>query len=348
MLTGVRSLNGKNRTLSHNGGRGAQEKKAPRLNQDSLDFIEGHLVLSPVIKGGRPRAFVVRHRLGDLELSPVPQVLGDPRRPEGVAADARPYPGIAGATGDHAIDIRLAQGPVGELAGSAHRRPEQRSLGIFPEPRHRDVGIQPGIQVVMRRHVVSLPALFMKPYPGSFALDIHVLNAHEEHRSDPREGVDHERDERPIAQAHHGARVDAREKLPRLLGGKDGSLPLLHDMPRASDCVRWIGREHLVDHEPVEEHPQGGKLLLDRGRGEPCREFLNIGGDVDGPDLHERSDPVRGAPSPEAGDRLGIGFPGMGIAELGGEEFQDAFLGIARIAEQAGQARRALPRNEAR
>jgi hypothetical protein len=63
-------------------------------NQDPLNFIEGYLVLPPVIEAGRPRAFVIGHRLRNLRLPAVAQVLGDSCCPEGVTADAGPYVGF--------------------------------------------------------------------------------------------------------------------------------------------------------------------------------------------------------------------------------------------------------------
>lgn len=52
-------------------------------NQDPLDLIEGYLVLASVIQAGRPRAFVVGHRLSNLQFPAISQIPSDTRCPKG-------------------------------------------------------------------------------------------------------------------------------------------------------------------------------------------------------------------------------------------------------------------------
>jgi hypothetical protein len=43
--------------------------------------------------------------------------------------------------------------------------------------------------------------------------------------------------------------------------------------------------ENLADDQIVEEHPEGGQMLLDEGDGELGRELLDVGGDEEGLEL---------------------------------------------------------------
>src|SRR5689334_20034623 len=46
---------------------------------------------------------------------------------------------------------------------------------------------------------------------------------------------------------------------------QDRRLSLLDDMLRAPDRLRRVDLDDLADAQPVEEHPDGGPVLLDRG-----------------------------------------------------------------------------------
>ena len=61
-------------------------------------------------------------------------------------------------------------------------------------------------------------------------------------------------------------------------------VPLLEE-PHIFRAAHGMGRIHVDDvagHEPVEQHADGGQVLLDRGRGEMALEILQEGGDVEG------------------------------------------------------------------
>ena len=59
------------------------------LDKNPLHLIQRHLIIAPVIQAGGARGFVIRHALRDLELTAVPEVLGDPGGTERVIADLR-------------------------------------------------------------------------------------------------------------------------------------------------------------------------------------------------------------------------------------------------------------------
>src|SRR5262249_36058228 len=61
-----------------------------------------------------------------------------------------------------------------------------------------------------------------------------------------------------------------------------------HDVSRAAHRCRRVGRDHLAGHHPVEQHPYGGELLLDRRCRDLVLSLLDIGRNVMGPDSGER------------------------------------------------------------
>ena len=64
-------------------------------------------------------------------------------------------------------------------------------------------------------------------------------------------------------------------------------------------------------------------MLLDRGGGEPGLELLDVGGDGDGLDGSGGVSPRSSAPAEELGDGLGVGGPGVGVGDVGGEELDE-------------------------
>ena len=100
-----------------------------------------------------------------------------------------------------AIGVRLGQGRARQQAGAAADRAEQRPLGIVGEARALDVGGEIGLKVVVARHGVRLAAFLAQPHPKAAVLREHVLDLHAERRADAREAVDHQPDQRPVAQA---------------------------------------------------------------------------------------------------------------------------------------------------
>src|SRR4029077_9897988 len=54
-----------------------------------------------------------------------------------------------------------------------------------------DIGIEVRFQIMMRRHLVALAALFMQPHPPAFSLRVIILNPHRNGGSDTREGECH-------------------------------------------------------------------------------------------------------------------------------------------------------------
>ena len=145
---------------------------------------------------------MVGHLLRDFQLATVAQILGDAGGAEGVATDFCLDPGLLGPPSDHAPDIGLAQGPARKRCAAPGRRAKEP---VFPARlRRQQIGMQVLLKIVVARHFMLLAAFFLQPYPGAAALDIHILYLHFDHRADAGEGVDHQADQRPVAQAGDG------------------------------------------------------------------------------------------------------------------------------------------------
>ena len=76
-------------------------------------------------------------------------------------------------------------------------------------------------------------------------------------------------------------------------------------------------------------------MEFDRRRGHPVLELFDPGGDVDGFDLAQMGDAVGLRPGGEAGRGPGVGAAGVRVPDMGGEELDDAALGVGIGAERA-------------
>jgi hypothetical protein len=89
--------------------------------------------------------------------------------------------------------------------------------------------------------------------------------------------------------------------------------------------------EDAAAGQPVEQHLEGGEVLLDGGGGAGVR--FDVGGHRHRLDVAE-GQAAGFAPGEEAGDGLGVGGPGVGVADGGGEEFEEAAGGpVARVGD---------------
>ena len=140
----------------------------------------------------------------------------------------------------------------------------------------------------MGRHFVLLAALLVEAEPVAFALRVVVFHRHGDHGTDSGKRKKHRGQERPVAQADQVWNLaavlglvlhrDALEKRPGLLGGQDRRFSPGDDMLRPPDRVGRVDGHDLAGHQPVEEHADGGEVLLDRGLGVALLEKLDVGG----------------------------------------------------------------------
>jgi hypothetical protein len=110
-----------------------------------------------------------------------------------------------------------------------------------------------------------------------------------------------------------------------------------------------IGGDDLAGDQPIDQHADGGQVLLDRRLLKILAERLDIGGDVERLDVGELAEFVAIAPVEEPHDGMVIGRPRVLVADGGGEEFEEAARGLvasrgdharhhdARVAGAAGQ-----------
>ena len=132
-------------------------------------------------------------------------------------------------------------------------------------------------------------------------------------------------------------KFDGIEESAGLVGCEDGRFAALDDVLRPADGACRVNFDNVADDEPVEEHPDGGQVLLDRRR--RGRVLLDIGGDDDGLDLVEFEDAAGFAPLKETGDGVRVGGAGVFVADVGGEELDEAPAGALASARNCRRQR---------
>ena len=187
------------------------------------------------------------------------------------------------ASADHAVDVGLGHGPVGEAAGWAEGGGEEPGLGVRGRRGGKGGGVilEVGLELVVAGHLVALATLFAEADPGPVPLNEDVLGAHLEHRPHAGEGVDHQGDQGAVAQPWERVRHDRIEQVAGFCGREYRRFAFLDGVFRHAHSAGGVGGQDLADDEPVEEHPDSGKVELDGGRRHPALQFFDVGGDVD-------------------------------------------------------------------
>ena len=170
---------------------------------------------------------------------------------------------------------------------------EERPLPVAGDARGLDVGVEVRLGVVVGGQLVELAALLVEPEPPPLAVGVVVLDLHAEHGRDAGEAEDHDADEGPVAEPdRRRVRSPSSGRVDRMLSRsvrassaeRTGVLPFLTTCLGALTEAAGFDRHDLAGDQPVEEHPDGGQVLLDRRGGEPGLELLDVGGDGDGLD----------------------------------------------------------------
>src|SRR5260221_7079924 len=143
---------------------------APCLDCDPLDLIERDGVAGAVVEFGRARALVRRHGLGVLERPAGLEIGGDAGRPKDVAPELDPEAGLGRAPADHAIGVDAVHRRSAAPAGPAERPAEERALAVVAHAGRGHVVIDESLELVVRRHLVALPALLVQAEPPTLAL----------------------------------------------------------------------------------------------------------------------------------------------------------------------------------
>jgi hypothetical protein len=115
----------------------------------------------------------------------------------------------------------------------------------------------------MRRQLVPFATPFVQPKPPPFALLVVVLHAHADHCTHAGKTVDHHPDQGAIAQPANGVKVNMVDHCPCFLGAQHRRAAGLDHVLGSPHGVGRVGRQHLLGDQGVEQHAQGGQVLLD-------------------------------------------------------------------------------------
>jgi hypothetical protein len=108
----------------------------------------------------------------------------------------------------------------------------------------------------MGRDFMLLAAFLIEPHPATPPLDEVVFHLHCRRRAYTREGVGHERDQRPVAETHHRACINAVEQNSGFVRREHRRFAFLDDMFGARHRMRRVHVHDMTDYQPVEQHAQ--------------------------------------------------------------------------------------------
>ena len=229
---------------------------------------------------------------------------------------------------DHAVGIDAVHRFVGEHAAVPHGGAEEGALAAVADAGRVEIRVQIGFERVMRWHLMALAAFFMEPDPPTLALGVVVVDAHVHHGADAGEGEGHHADQRPIAQPDHRRGVYTVEQRARLFRREHGGFTAFHHMCRPAYRMRRVGRDNAARHQPVEQHPDGGQVLFDRGLRDIPLQALDIGCHMQWLDHHQLAELVVVTPGKKPNHSPVIGHAGVFVPDGGQEEFEEAPYGL--------------------
>ena len=97
-------------------------------------------------------------------------------------------------------------------------------------------------------------------------------------------------------------------------GKRDGRLAFPDEVFRPAARACGVRGDDLADNKPIEQHPYPGELGLDRRRRHPALDLFDAGGD--------------------AGRGPRIVLAGVRVPDMGGEDLDDAALGVGIAPKQ--------------
>ena len=92
----------------------------------------------------------------------------------------------------------------------------------------------------------------------------------------------HHADQSPVTKPDDVVGINGLEQSLHLIGVEDGCEPFGNDMLWSPYSMCWIVFDDLANNEPIEEHPDGCQVLLDRGGRFFLHEEFDIGRDMKG------------------------------------------------------------------
>src|ERR1019366_8844324 len=99
-------------------------------------------------------------------------------------------------------------------------------------------------------------------------------------------------------------------------------------MARPPDGVRGVRRHYLPRYQPVEQHAYTGEMLLDRGSRPLTLQQFDICGHMHRLDASKFANPLPFAPAQEGTSGPRICGPRVFVADIDGEEFEEAPRGF--------------------
>src|SRR6266446_4689266 len=114
------------------------------------------------------------------------------------------------------------------------------------------------------------------------------------------------------------------------------SLAALYHVLGTTHCAGRLGRQDATGNQVVEKLPDGGQMLFNRRLGHPGAELLNVGGLGRWPDSVQPQAALL-APIEELPDGQAVRHPGVAVADVGGEELDEA---LARVGAGCRDRRR--------
>ena len=108
---------------------------------------------------------------------------------------------------------------------------------------------------------MQLAAFLVQPHPEAAVLHEHVLDLHGDDGPDAGEAVEHEADQRLVAQID-GDVLPMLSSRARTSAASRRALALAHDVLRPAHRQRRIGLHDVACHQPVEEVTDGSEAKL--------------------------------------------------------------------------------------
>ena len=109
--------------------------------------------------------------------------------------------------------------------------------------------------------------------------------------------------------------MDAVEERARFVGGQHAGFAALDDVLGAAYRGGRIDGDDMAGDQPVEQHADGGQVLLDGRLLGILAWGLDVGGDVQRLDVGELAELVPVAPGEELADGMRVGLPGVAVAD---------------------------------
>ncbi len=158
--------------------------------------------------------------------------------------------------------------------------------------------------------------VFHAAAPNPPPLHKEVLHLHSDRSSDAGEGIDHQGKSTRDRAGREGKWCRSRRSRYGLVHIQDRGFALLLGVLRPAHGVGRVHGENLAHYHPIEQHPQRGQPLLDRGLGMLPELVFDEGGHVNRLDLGEILDAMHSTERGELPNRFHVGATGVLVADM--------------------------------